>query len=292
MFRRLFTIGGTATFAAAAMLMTPDVSLAQRHGGGGREGGGSHAGGGREGGGNWQQGRQGGGNWQQGRNDGWRGGYGYGGYGYGGYGSGWNYPGYYNGYNNGTPQYYYGTQPGYYSNEATPEYSDSAPVLGDRIYGNSMAGTRTTEDMNAARIDVRVPANAEILFEGEKTTQTGSSRQFVSPPLTPGGKYTYDIQARWMENGRQINRTRHVPVGAGQVVRVDFLRRESSDEATDGVTAPRGSTPTDRANVPGTTPDSGVAPGTLRTQTPGDRGNLPGTTPPVGGTNPPPMPPK
>ncbi len=274
MFRRLFTIGGTATLAAAAMLMTPDLSLAQRRGGGSREGGGSHAGGGRESGGNWQYGREGGGSWQQSRADGWRGGY-------GGYGYGWNYPGYYN----GTSQYYE-TQPGYYSNEAIPEYADSAPIAGDRIYG---ASARTTEDSNAVRVELRVPADAKVSFEGEKTIQTGNWRRYVSPPITPGENYTYDIQANWMENGRQVTRTRHVPVHAGQMVRVDFLRRESSDEATDGVAPPRGNT-TDRGNLPGTTtPDSTVVPGTPRTQTtPGDRGNLPGTTPPVSGTNPPP----
>jgi uncharacterized protein (TIGR03000 family) len=296
MLRRLLTTGGTATFAAAALLMTPDLSLAQRHGGGGREGGGSHAGGGREGGGNWQRG-----------DNGWRGGYGYGGYGYGGrgyggYGSyGWGYPGYYGDYN-WAPQYYgpgvdvnpgYATQPDYYSNEAAPEYADSAPVPGDRTYGNPMPGTPTTEDMNAARVDVRVPANAEVIFEGAKTTQRGSSRRFVSPPLTPGGNYSYDIEARWMENGRQVSRTRHVPVRAGQVVRVDFLRRESSDEAIEGIIPPHESTSRGRDNRPGTTnPEGTAAPGTPRPRTTPADGNLPGTTAPAGGTNPPPMPPK
>jgi uncharacterized protein (TIGR03000 family) len=312
MFRRLFVIGGTATLAAAALLMTPDLSLAQRRGGGGREGGGPRAGGGREGGDNWQRG-------------------GYGGRGYGGYGyNGWGYPGYY-GYNNWSPQYYapgvesnsnYATPPEYYSNEPTPEYSGFDQVPTNRIYGNIMSGARTAADMNTARVEVRVPANAEVMFEDEKTTQTGSSRQFVSPPLTPGEKYVYDIQARWTENGRQVSRTRHIPIQAGQVVRVDFLRGEPSGEAIEGVTPPRGkistdrgslpgtsvisdsavipgtprtrTTPGERGNLPGTTnPDNVVTPGTPRTRTtPGERGNLPGTPPPVDGTNPPPMPPK
>jgi len=321
MFKRLFMTGATtATFAAAALLMTPSLSLAQRRGGGGSRNGGGWGGGS---------------SWQGGAN-GWRGGYGgygYGGYGYGSYG--WGYPGYY-----GTTQYYvpgvdatsdYATQPGYYSNEAAPAYADSEPMPNDRIYGSA----RTAEDMNTARVNVRVPANAEVMFEGAKTTQTGSSRQFVSPPLTPGGNYTYDIQARWMENGRQVSRTRHVPVQAGQVVRVDFLRRQASDEAIEGVAPPHGSVSTDQENLPGTTsPDTAVAPGTLGRQgerdnrrgtinpentgapgttprterdnrpgttspdgagaprtgtTPGDRG--PGATPPVG-SNLPPLPPK
>jgi len=280
-------------------LMTPDLSLAQHHGGGGggREGGGSHAGGGWNGGSHAGGAWGGGGSWQNGAN-GWRGGYG--GYGYGGrgygYGSyGWGYPDY--GYNNWNPQYYgpgaestfgYANQPDYYSNEATPEYADFASGPGNRTYGNL-----ATEDINAVRFNVRVPANAEVMFEGEKTTQTGAMRQYISPPLTPGGNYTYDIRASWMENGRQVSRTRHVPVRAGEVVRVDFLRRESSDEATEGVTPPRGSTSTDRRNLPVTTsPDTTYAPRTPPTPTsPVERGTLPGTPPPAGGSNPRPMPP-
>jgi uncharacterized protein (TIGR03000 family) len=77
---------------------------------------------------------------------------------------------------------------------------------------------------NAAYIDIRVPANAEILFDGEKTSQTGANRTFVSPALEPGKTFTYTIMARFAgPDGKQIERTRTVKVEAGRRAQVDFL---------------------------------------------------------------------
>src|SRR5260370_27645314 len=61
-----------------------------------------------------------------------------------------------------------------------------------------------------ALIDVLVPADAEIWFDGAKTVQNGEFRQFVSPPLMPGHDFFYEIKARWMENGKKIARSRRV----------------------------------------------------------------------------------
>jgi uncharacterized protein (TIGR03000 family) len=73
-----------------------------------------------------------------------------------------------------------------------------------------------------AEIEVRVPAGAELWFNGEKTTQTGSVRQFRSPPLEPGARYAYDIKARWTENGKEVERTLHVPLTAGARQKATF----------------------------------------------------------------------
>jgi len=75
------------------------------------------------------------------------------------------------------------------------------------------------------RLQVRVPvANAEVLFDGNKTTQAGTLREFVSPPLAAQGSFTYVITARWMENGQPVERVRTVQVQAGQRVMVDFTK--------------------------------------------------------------------
>jgi uncharacterized protein (TIGR03000 family) len=66
-----------------------------------------------------------------------------------------------------------------------------------------------------------VPANAEVWFEGAKTTSTGSVREYQSPPLSPG-RYTYHIRARWTENGRDITQTKNVTVSSGAHVTVEF----------------------------------------------------------------------
>lgn len=44
-------------------------------------------------------------------------------------------------------------------------------------------------------ITLPVPANAEVWFNKDKTTQTGASRQFVSPPLSPGHDITVTSSA-------------------------------------------------------------------------------------------------
>jgi len=73
---------------------------------------------------------------------------------------------------------------------------------------------------------VRVPANAEIWFQGDKTSQTGTLRHFVSPQLQSGQTYTYEIKARWMDNsGQAVERTKQVKVQAGARVGVDFYNQ-------------------------------------------------------------------
>jgi uncharacterized protein (TIGR03000 family) len=78
-----------------------------------------------------------------------------------------------------------------------------------------------------AYVTVVVPADAEVLFDGEATTLTGGTRTFISPPLEAGKKYRYEITAKWTANGEKVEQTRKVPVTAGARVRVDFLTPES-----------------------------------------------------------------
>src|SRR5262249_40238954 len=55
-------------------------------------------------------------------------------------------------------------------------------------------------------------------------TQKGSSRLFISPAITPGVRYTYEIRGKWLENGREVNQTRKVEVRAGDRLFVDLTR--------------------------------------------------------------------
>jgi uncharacterized protein (TIGR03000 family) len=81
-------------------------------------------------------------------------------------------------------------------------------------------------DPNIATMSVRVPANAQIWFEGTKTGQTGSSRTFFSPSLEPGRDFTYEIRARWVEAGKEFDQTRQISVHAGETVNVDFTAKK------------------------------------------------------------------
>jgi uncharacterized protein (TIGR03000 family) len=74
-----------------------------------------------------------------------------------------------------------------------------------------------------ALIDVRLPvATAEIFFNGARTNQTGISRLFVTPALDPQKDNTYEVKAKWIENGEQKERTETVKVPAGGRILVDF----------------------------------------------------------------------
>jgi uncharacterized protein (TIGR03000 family) len=76
---------------------------------------------------------------------------------------------------------------------------------------------------NAVLIAVRVPDSAVIWFDGDKRTETGSLREFVTPPLPPGQRYTYEIKAQWVENGREVLQTRKVDIYAGDRLMVNLL---------------------------------------------------------------------
>jgi uncharacterized protein (TIGR03000 family) len=86
-------------------------------------------------------------------------------------------------------------------------------------------GLRQAEEREApAGIEVRVPAGAQLWFGGDKTRQTGEVRVFQSPPLEPGKPYTYEVEARWTQGGKEVVQTRKVPVKAGTWTTVDFTR--------------------------------------------------------------------
>jgi uncharacterized protein (TIGR03000 family) len=59
---------------------------------------------------------------------------------------------------------------------------------------------------------MKLPANAKVWFEGVKTSQTGSVRDYVSPSLDPGKTFDYQIRVRWTENGHRVEQQRKVTV--------------------------------------------------------------------------------
>lgn len=77
----------------------------------------------------------------------------------------------------------------------------------------------------AASIDVKVPAGAQLWFEGQKTQQQGSYRIFESPPLEPGKIYSYKVKARWTNaKGEIVERTRTLQIHAGTYVKLDLQK--------------------------------------------------------------------
>src|SRR5262249_23718287 len=72
-----------------------------------------------------------------------------------------------------------------------------------------------------AHIRVIVPADAEVWFGQGKTKQTGAVREFVSPALTPGKDFVYEVKARWMKGDKEVVETRLIDVAAGVWKSVD-----------------------------------------------------------------------
>jgi uncharacterized protein (TIGR03000 family) len=74
-----------------------------------------------------------------------------------------------------------------------------------------------------AEVDVRLPTpDAEVWFDGVPTKLTGTRRQFFTPPLRTGGKFTYAVRARWQENGQTREEVRDIFLRAGAVLEVSF----------------------------------------------------------------------
>jgi len=204
MFRRLFSMGGAVLLAAAVIVLTAQPAQAQRRG--------MYRGGGWYGGSGWG-----------GSRGGYFGGYRDGFYGYGYrpfYGGSYGYRPFYGSYYSSP---YYGDygwssgwSPGYYSSSyMAPSGSYTMPYEGGTPSYSSGYTPQGDTATNAAHVTVRAPANARVWIGGWETPNTGAVREFDSPSLTPGKKYSYEVKAQWEENGRPVTQTQEVDVSAG-----------------------------------------------------------------------------
>jgi len=210
-------------FASALVLLLPSESQAQRRGGfsGGRGGfyGGIGIGPVYGGYSSFGYGRP------------YYGNYGYGGYGYGNYGYGYGRYGspYYGstwGYNPSVSVWGYNPSSSYFPSYAMPSYSYSEPSY---AYNTPAISSQsfyppTSPQMAPASVQVKVAPDAEIWFDGSATQQRGPVRDFVTPALDPSRSYSYQVRARWTENGQSRDETRTVSVQGGQTAFVDFNR--------------------------------------------------------------------
>jgi len=220
MIGKLFSYGGMLLLAGAALFATPGAGLAQGHGG---HFSGGHFGGFHDGG------------YHGGSSHGYPSAYSYPHYGYHYYSPDYGYP--YHQYDHSYYPYssslypYVGSGPavdlGYHSSYggtalAYPDDATSGtpPASSYQTYYPPTAGTDQLDPH--AHVTVQVPADAQVWFGDTLTSSTGASREFRSPPLAPGSRYTYDIRARWNENGHEVTQTQKVAVTAGAHVDVTF----------------------------------------------------------------------
>jgi uncharacterized protein (TIGR03000 family) len=98
--------------------------------------------------------------------------------------------------------------------------------------GDTANMPRTGDDR--AHLRIALPAErAEVWIEGQKSEQGKRVEDYVSPPLTPGKQYFYEVRARWTDAaGKEVERTRSFPIVPGQPVLLDFSRATAKEEAT------------------------------------------------------------
>lgn len=73
-----------------------------------------------------------------------------------------------------------------------------------------------------AHLRVRLPAAATLWFGTTPSSVLGPIREFQTPPLNPGIRYTYDLKASWNENGQPVIRTQRVEITAGEHLNVEL----------------------------------------------------------------------
>jgi uncharacterized protein (TIGR03000 family) len=109
------------------------------------------------------------------------------------------------------------------ANAAAPSGSNSQPSYYSEDYKGPQEAAKETS--NVAYIRVRVPAKAQLWINNEKRKQAGTVREFVTPELDPEHIYSYNVKARWTEEGGiEVEKTLRVRAISGTRVTVNFVR--------------------------------------------------------------------
>ena len=128
-----------------------------------------------------------------------------------------SYSPYYSTYQSSIPQPggYYGsfTPNNYYPSSTTGGFYGSTGT--DDYYRTS---TAESPRKRSVRVNLRVPSDAKIWFDGSQTNQTGTTRSFESPPVAVGPEYAYQIRIQWKQDGKDVTQTRQIDVHAGDVI--------------------------------------------------------------------------
>jgi uncharacterized protein (TIGR03000 family) len=83
---------------------------------------------------------------------------------------------------------------------------------------------------NKAAMLLTVPGDAIVTVNGQPTKQTGVSRLFYTPELAPG-TYSYNIEARWNENGKDLKVTRQIEVTTGRITTLTITSADAGQVA-------------------------------------------------------------
>jgi uncharacterized protein (TIGR03000 family) len=96
-----------------------------------------------------------------------------------------------------------------------------AVILGLSVHGLAAAEPPRAAD-RPATIDVWLPADATLTFNGTPTTSTSAYRAFVTPPLPAGKTFYYTLKAQVVRGGKTMTEQQRIAVRAGQGSVVSF----------------------------------------------------------------------
>jgi len=115
------------------------------------------------------------------------------------------------------------------SGSGSGSYSSPVYNYGSPVYAPAQSSAPTTTQSfysgppaNGAEIRVILPANGTVSFGRVPLSQDAGAHKYLTPALTGDDAYGYDVQAKWMENGKEVSRTKHVTFYAGDQISVDF----------------------------------------------------------------------
>jgi uncharacterized protein (TIGR03000 family) len=115
------------------------------------------------------------------------------------------------------------SQPGgYYGSSSPANYYRSSPIEG--YYGSTASedyyrtATAESSRKRPIRVNLQVPSDAKIWFDGSQTNQNGTMRSFESAPVAAGPEYAYQIRIQWKQNDKDVTQTRQIKVHAGDVI--------------------------------------------------------------------------
>ena len=76
---------------------------------------------------------------------------------------------------------------------------------------------------SVAYTTVRVPVGATLTINGQRTEQMTGIRQFVTPPLPHGGRFSYEFIATFTWNGTLTSKKQLVRIRAGESLDIDMM---------------------------------------------------------------------
>ena len=118
-------------------------------------------------------------------------------------------PSYYAPYQTSIPQ-----PGGYYSSVSPENYSYGSTGTADYYRTSTVESPRK----RPVHVNLRVPSDAKIWFDGSQTNQTGTIRSFKSPSVAVGPEYAYQIRIQWKQDGKDVTQTRQINVHAGDAI--------------------------------------------------------------------------